>query len=119
MCTTAAPACAAATADAAICSGVTAQCGLLVTLVSSPVTAQLIMTSWFMRLSLGRAEWRQAAAGYIIVMIIFTAKDGNCAAPQPPGDACLLRLPARARVTSASPQAPQIRPPPARSHRGA
>src|SRR6202050_1940890 len=98
MCTTAAPACAAATAVAAICSGVTAQCGLLVTLVSSPVTAQLIMTSWFMSLSLERAEWRQAAAGYIIVMIIFTAKDGNCAAPQPPGDACLLRLSARPGV---------------------
>jgi len=49
-------------------------------LVSSPVTAQLIMTSWFMRLSLGRAEWRQAASGYIIVMIIFKENQGNCAA---------------------------------------
>jgi hypothetical protein len=36
---------AAAMAVAAICSGVTAQCGLLVTLVSSPVTAQVMMTS--------------------------------------------------------------------------
>ena len=45
MCTMAAPAWAAATAVAAICSGVTAQCGLLVTLVSSPVTAQVMMTS--------------------------------------------------------------------------
>ena len=48
MCTIAAPASAAAIAEAAICSGVTAQCGLLVTLVSSPVTAQVIMTSGFM-----------------------------------------------------------------------
>ena len=41
----AAPASAAAMAVAAICSGVIAQCGLLVTLVSSPVTAQEMMTS--------------------------------------------------------------------------
>ena len=48
----AAPACAAAMAVAAICSGVTAQCGLFVTLVSSPVTAQEMMTSWFMEFPL-------------------------------------------------------------------
>jgi hypothetical protein len=39
-------------AVAAISSGVTAQCGLFVTLVSSPVTAQEMMTSWFMELGL-------------------------------------------------------------------
>src|ERR1700728_2025310 len=48
MCTMAAPAVAAATAAAAICSGVMGQCGLLVTLVSSPVMAQVMKTSWFM-----------------------------------------------------------------------
>src|ERR1700684_1437248 len=48
MCTMAAPAVAAATAAAAICSGVIGQCGLLVTLVSSPVMAQVMKTSWFM-----------------------------------------------------------------------
>src|SRR5580658_306802 len=51
MCTTAAPAWAAEIAALAICSGVTAQCGLFVTLVSSPVTAQVIMTSEFIRRS--------------------------------------------------------------------
>jgi hypothetical protein len=44
----AAPARAASTAEAAICSGVIGQCGLLVTLVSSPVMAQVMMTSEFM-----------------------------------------------------------------------
>jgi hypothetical protein len=34
---------------AAISVGVTAQCGLLVTLVSSPVIAQVIITSVFIR----------------------------------------------------------------------
>jgi len=48
MCTIAAPARAASTAEAAICSGVMGQCGLLVTLVSSPVIAQVMMTSEFM-----------------------------------------------------------------------
>ena len=48
MCTMAAPARAASTAEAAICSGVIGQCGLFVTLVSSPVTAQVMMTSEFM-----------------------------------------------------------------------
>jgi hypothetical protein len=41
----AAPAWAASMAVAAICSGVIAQYGLFVTLVSSPVTAQEMMTS--------------------------------------------------------------------------
>ena len=45
MWTMAAPAWAASMAVAAICSGVMAQCGLFVTLVSSPVTAQEMMTS--------------------------------------------------------------------------
>jgi len=35
-------------AAAAICSGVIGQCGLLVSLVSSPVMAQVMMTSEFM-----------------------------------------------------------------------
>jgi hypothetical protein len=48
MCTMAAPARAASMAEAAICSGVIGQCGLLVTWGSSPVMAQVIMTSEFM-----------------------------------------------------------------------
>src|SRR2546429_2911570 len=48
MCTIAAPARAASMAAAAICSGVIGQCGLLVTRVSSPVMAQVMMTSEFM-----------------------------------------------------------------------
>src|SRR6186713_191371 len=48
MWTIEAPAFAASIAVLAICSGVTAQWGLFVTLVSSPVTAQVMMTSWFM-----------------------------------------------------------------------
>src|SRR2546421_12585541 len=48
ICTIAAPARAASMAAAAICSGVIGQCGLLVTLVSSPVMAQVMMTSEFM-----------------------------------------------------------------------
>jgi len=48
MCTIAAPARAASTAEAAICSGVMGQWGLLVTLLSSPVMAQVMMTSEFM-----------------------------------------------------------------------
>jgi len=51
MWTIAAPARAASTAEAAICTGVTGQCGLLVTLVSSPVTAQVMMTSGFIGIS--------------------------------------------------------------------
>src|SRR5205085_6824285 len=48
ICTIAAPARAASMAAAAICSGVIGQCGLLVSLVSSPVMAQVMMTSEFM-----------------------------------------------------------------------
>ncbi len=53
MCTMAAPACAASMAVRAICSGVIAQCGLLATLVSSPVTAQVMKTSGFKSIPLG------------------------------------------------------------------
>src|SRR5213595_1924801 len=48
ICTIAAPARAASIAEFAICSGVIGQCGLLVTLLSSPVMAQVMMTSEFM-----------------------------------------------------------------------
>jgi hypothetical protein len=44
----AAPARAAATAESAICAGLMGQWGLRVTLVSSPVTAHVMMTSEFM-----------------------------------------------------------------------
>src|SRR5690606_28370661 len=44
MCTTAAPALAAATASAAICSGVTGTCSLLPTVSPAPVSAQVMMT---------------------------------------------------------------------------
>jgi hypothetical protein len=56
MCTMAAPARAASTAEAAICSGVIGQCGLLVTLVSSPVMAQVMMTSEFMAILVAAAR---------------------------------------------------------------
>ena len=49
----AAPACAASMAVLAICSGVIAQWGLLATLVSSPVTAQVMKTSGFKTVPLG------------------------------------------------------------------
>ncbi len=48
MCTIAAPASAASMAAFAMSSGLTAQYGLFVTFVSSPVIAQVIITSWFM-----------------------------------------------------------------------
>jgi hypothetical protein len=54
---------AAATAAAAICSGVIGQCGLLVTLVSSPVMAQVMKTSWFMAALDGIPQACDAAAG--------------------------------------------------------
>jgi hypothetical protein len=53
MWTMAAPAFAASMAVAAICSGVIAQWGLLATLVSSPVTAQVMKTSGFKAVPLG------------------------------------------------------------------
>ena len=53
MWTMAAPACAASMAVCAICSGVIAQWGLLATLVSSPVTAQVMKTSGFKTVPLG------------------------------------------------------------------
>ncbi len=64
MCTMAAPARAASMAEAAICSGVIGQCGLLVTLVSSPVMAQVMMTSEFMAILAAKCAgmvilWRQ------------------------------------------------------------
>src|ERR1700752_2033065 len=61
MWTMAAPAFAASMAVLAICSGVIAQWGLLVTLVSSPVTAQVMMTSEFMETTLAK---RRAAFKY-------------------------------------------------------
>ncbi len=69
MWTMAAPALAAAMAVSAICRGVTAQCGLLVTLVSSPVTAQVIMTSGFM--GAPRNAGRSALPFDIIASIIY------------------------------------------------
>src|SRR3954454_15573113 len=60
MCTMAAPACAASIAAAAICSGVTGQCGLFVSFVSSPVIAQVIMTSKFMAVLAGSAGTQRA-----------------------------------------------------------
>ena len=48
MCATAAPACAASIAAAAICSGVTGIAGCLPTLSPEPVTAQVTTTSVFM-----------------------------------------------------------------------
>src|SRR5512141_804927 len=68
--TIAAPACAAAMAESAICSGVMAQCGLLATLVSSPVTAQVMKTSGFTGYpSAGSRPPRP----YIITMMIIKA----------------------------------------------
>ena len=69
MCTTAAPASAASTADAAICSGVTGTCGLRRTVSPAPVSAQVMMTSWFtgvpsVRGSSGLGAWLGARARY-------------------------------------------------------
>ncbi len=47
MCTIAAPARAASTADSAICAGVTGTCGLLPVVSPAPVTAQVMKTSQF------------------------------------------------------------------------
>ncbi len=62
----AAPARAASTAESAICSGVMGQWGLLVTLVSSPVMAQVMMTSEF----IGPPAADQGAARNIMAIII-------------------------------------------------
>src|ERR1700687_5315254 len=59
----AAPPVAASTAAAAICSGVIGQWGLLVTLVSSPVMAQVMKTSWFMTALDWIAQASKPAAG--------------------------------------------------------
>ena len=63
QCTTVAPALAASTAAAAICVGVTGTCGFLPTVSPAPVSAQVMMTLWFMNWFSSVKRWNMRHCG--------------------------------------------------------